>query len=176
MEMFDEQPSADLTEFAVAVMHPVQQLDAGQPAFETVEQCFDLIAMREQIAAKVIRLFDVSHGFEVSSVKPPGGKMRDVVTTVRAATDEGVPESPRDCAVPLRTPCRHRRRLALRGALFRAPRRVSVSRSTSTSLRPPRSRIGWVVRTAGNGKARCPFASLCHRWGQACFHAAHRLG
>ena len=59
MEMFDEQPSADLTEFAVAVMHPVQQLDAGQPAFETVEQCFDVIAMREQIAAKVIRLFDV---------------------------------------------------------------------------------------------------------------------
>lgn len=54
MEMFDEQPSADLTEFAVAVMHPVQQLDAGQPAFETVEQHLNPIAMCEQVMTKVI--------------------------------------------------------------------------------------------------------------------------
>lgn len=61
IEVINEQPSADLAELAVAVVYRVQQLNAGQPTFKTVEQRFDAMAMREQIIAKVIRIFDVSH-------------------------------------------------------------------------------------------------------------------
>ena len=61
IEVINEQPSADLAEFAVAVVYRVQQLDAGQPAFEAVEQRLNTIAMRKQIMAKLMRMFDVSH-------------------------------------------------------------------------------------------------------------------
>ena len=61
IEVINEQPGADLTKFAVAVVYPVQQLDAGQPAFEAVEQRLNTIAMRKQIMAKLMRMFDVSH-------------------------------------------------------------------------------------------------------------------
>jgi hypothetical protein len=61
IEVINQQPGADLVEFAVAVVYRVQQLDAGQPAFETVEQCLNTMAMRKQIMAKLMRMFDVSH-------------------------------------------------------------------------------------------------------------------
>jgi hypothetical protein len=61
IEVLDEQPGADLAEFAMAGVYRVHQLDAGQAPFETVEQRFDAIAMREQLIAKMIRMFDVGH-------------------------------------------------------------------------------------------------------------------
>ncbi len=61
IEVINEQPGADLAKFAVASVYRVEQLDAGQPAFETVEQRLDAITMREQVMTKMLRMFDVSH-------------------------------------------------------------------------------------------------------------------
>ncbi|MDZ7621683.1 MAG: hypothetical protein U5O69_04465 [Candidatus Competibacteraceae bacterium] len=46
IEVLDEQPGADLAEFAVAGVYRVQQLDAGQAPFETVEQRLDVADQR----------------------------------------------------------------------------------------------------------------------------------
>jgi len=47
IEVLDEQPGADLAEFAVAGVYRVQQLDAGQASIQTGEQRLNAMAMRE---------------------------------------------------------------------------------------------------------------------------------